>query len=169
MRPLLNEIQNGDEVRRLEPKVMDVLCFLARHAGEVLNKERILNAVWPDTFVTDEVLTNAISQLRKAFNGNPRDSRFIQTIPRRGYRVVAEVTFDQPLNPVAENVYRFRPEPADRDEAGSERLTGVGSQSGLNIPRSRNSAKDPPPNREQQNVDRGTFTQTEQWEGAYRS
>lgn len=70
--PPTNEIRRGEEIRHLEPKVMDVLCYLARHTGEVLTKERLIQAVWPGTFVTDEVLTNAVSQLRKAFEDDPR-------------------------------------------------------------------------------------------------
>ncbi len=50
VRPSLNEIQNGGDVRHLEPKVMDVLCYMAGRAGEVLTKERLIQGVWPDDF-----------------------------------------------------------------------------------------------------------------------
>jgi DNA-binding winged helix-turn-helix (wHTH) protein len=70
---------------------MEVLVYLAQHPDEVLPKERIIRAVWPDTFVTDEVLTNAISELRKAFGDDAKNPQFIQTLPRRGYRLIVEV------------------------------------------------------------------------------
>lgn len=59
-----NEIRRREEIRHLEPKVMDVLWYLPRHAGEVLTKERLIQAVWPETFVGDEVLTSAPRKLR---------------------------------------------------------------------------------------------------------
>ena len=53
------------QVFRLEPKVAEVCAHLAERPGEVVRKEELLRAVWPDTFVTDDVLTKAISELRK--------------------------------------------------------------------------------------------------------
>jgi len=76
---------------QIEPKVMEVLVYLAEHAGIVLPKERILQAVWPDTSVTEDVLVHAVVQLRKAFGDNAREPRFIQTVPKRGYRLLAPV------------------------------------------------------------------------------
>ena len=93
--PALNEVQNGGEVRHLELKVMDVLCYLARHSGEVLTKERLIQAIWPDTFVTDDALKYAIVSLRKALEDDARDPRYICTIPRRGYQLVAVVQFPE--------------------------------------------------------------------------
>src|SRR5262249_45407299 len=81
---------NGSSFR-LEPKVMEVLMCLAHHPGELVPKEHLLHTVWPDTFVTDDVLTRSISELRRVFEDDAKDSRFIQTIPRRGYRLVAPV------------------------------------------------------------------------------
>src|ERR1700751_4857459 len=82
--------QNGKK-RQLEPKVMEVLVCLAHHPGETLPKEHILQTVWPDTFVSDDVLVRCISEIRRAFEDNAREPRFIQTIPKRGYRLVAPV------------------------------------------------------------------------------
>jgi TolB-like protein len=70
---------------------MQVLVLLAAHAGQVVAKERLIQTVWPDTFVTDDVLTRAISELRRVFGDDARDSRFIQTIPKSGYRLIAPV------------------------------------------------------------------------------
>ncbi len=78
--------RDGDSVH-LEPKTMDVLLCLAERRGEVVSKEEILAAVWPKIFVSEHVLTHAIWQLRQVF----ADADFIQTVPRRGYRLAAEV------------------------------------------------------------------------------
>lgn len=70
---------------------MRVLVYLAEHSGEVLPKERVLRAVWADTFVTEDVLTRAVSELRKVFEDNSRQPRVLQTIPKSGYRLIAPV------------------------------------------------------------------------------
>jgi DNA-binding winged helix-turn-helix (wHTH) protein/TolB-like protein/Tfp pilus assembly protein PilF len=92
VQPKVGTITKGDHEVSLEPKVMEVLVYLARHTDDVLPKERIIQAVWGDTFVTDEVLTNAISELRRAFGDDAKDPHIIQTLPRRGYRLIAKVT-----------------------------------------------------------------------------
>jgi serine/threonine-protein kinase len=76
---------------RIEPKAMRVLVYLAEHAGEVVEKEKVVQEVWEGAFVTDEVLTNAIWELRKALGDDSKSAQFIQTIPRKGYRLIAPV------------------------------------------------------------------------------
>jgi TolB-like protein/Tfp pilus assembly protein PilF len=90
--PDLNSITRANKKTSVEPKVIEVLAYLADHAGEVLSKNQILKAVWPDTFVSDEVLRYSISELRKAFNDDAKNPTIIQTIARRGYRLIAEVS-----------------------------------------------------------------------------
>lgn len=93
IQPQLNCIVTPDgKTVKLEPKVMEVFVFLSRHAPEVQSKERILRAVWADTFVTEDVLTGAISDLRKALGDDPKNPRFIQTVPKKGYRLIAGVS-----------------------------------------------------------------------------
>jgi len=70
---------------------MEVLVCLAAQAGASVPKEELLKSVWPDTFVTDDGLIRAISELRKVFQDDARESRVIQTIPKRGYRLVLPV------------------------------------------------------------------------------
>lgn len=89
--PDVGKLGRGEEWVQLELKAMDLLVYLAEHPGEVLGKERLIRAVWPGTFVTDEVLSNAIWQLRKALGDDSRNPRYIETLPRRGYRLVAPV------------------------------------------------------------------------------
>jgi TolB-like protein/DNA-binding winged helix-turn-helix (wHTH) protein/tetratricopeptide (TPR) repeat protein len=91
VQPRLNTISGNGKTAHLEPKAMQVLVYLAEHAGDVMAKERIIQAVWADTFVTDDVLTRSISELRKAFEDDPHEPRFIQTIPKGGYRLIAPV------------------------------------------------------------------------------
>jgi TolB-like protein/DNA-binding winged helix-turn-helix (wHTH) protein/Tfp pilus assembly protein PilF len=91
VQPKLNTISGNGKTVHLEPKAMQVLVYLAEHAGDVMAKERIIQAVWADTFVTDDVLTRSISELRKAFEDDPHEPRFIQTIPKGGYRLIAPV------------------------------------------------------------------------------
>ncbi len=88
----LNLVSNGDKALEIEPKVMDVLFYLAEHAGEVISKNEIIRAIWLDTCVSEEVLTYSIFEIRRTFADDARNPRFIQTIPRRGYRLIAPVT-----------------------------------------------------------------------------
>ncbi len=91
VKPSLNAISRNGTTVHLEPKVMEVLVCLAQHAGEALPKEKLFQTVWPDTFVTDDVLKRCIAELRRVFEDNVRDPHIIQTIPKRGYRLVAPV------------------------------------------------------------------------------
>lgn len=87
----LNAITHDGVTIHLEPKVMQVLVCLAQHPGELLSKEKLLQTVWPDTFVSEDVLKRSISELRRVFEDDAREPRIIQTIPKRGYRLIAHV------------------------------------------------------------------------------
>ncbi len=91
VQPRLNSITSGGSVRRLEPKVMQVLVHLAARPGEVVSKEELIREVWPNTFVSDDALLRCISELRKAFDDDPKHPRSIQTISKRGYRLIAQL------------------------------------------------------------------------------
>ena len=99
--PDLNRITREDKVIPVEPKVLNVLVCLAERPGAVFTKKEILRAVWSDTHVSEEVLAYSISALRRAFGDDPRDSHIIETISRRGYRLIAKVTAapDRPILP----------------------------------------------------------------------
>ena len=92
--PSLNRVTGPAGTARLEPKVMQVLVCLAAHAGDVVVKDRLMRTVWPDTFVSDDVLTRCISELRRVLADNPRASHVIETIPKSGYRLIAGVSSD---------------------------------------------------------------------------
>ncbi len=91
VQPALVRIEEGDVHRRLEPKVMDVLLALAEAPGQVRSKQELLDTVWADTFVADGVLLRSISELRRAFDDDVKAPRFIETIPKRGYRLIAPI------------------------------------------------------------------------------
>lgn len=89
--PKLNTLSSNGKVIRVEPKVMQVLICLAE-TGDVVSKQTLMRTVWADTFVTDDVLTRSISELRKAFADDPKNPQYIQTIPKGGYRLIATIT-----------------------------------------------------------------------------
>ena len=79
---------------------MELLLCLARHPGQSVAKEQLVQSVWPDTFVSDDAIKRCISDLRRAFQDDAREPRIIETIPKRGYRLVAPV---EPANGTAQS------------------------------------------------------------------
>jgi DNA-binding winged helix-turn-helix (wHTH) protein/predicted ATPase len=96
-----------DVVVPLRPKSFDVLRYLAQHPGKLITKDELLDAVWPDTTVTDTVLKVSIREIREALKDDPGAPRFIETSHRRGYRFIAEIKqpdhHDEPPFPRPEN------------------------------------------------------------------
>src|SRR6185436_14460817 len=92
VKPDQNSLTQPDKAVRIEPKLMSLLTYLSEHAGEALSKEQILQAVWEEKFISDEVLTVSIHELRKALGDDAKSPRFIKTLPRTGYRFVAPVS-----------------------------------------------------------------------------
>jgi DNA-binding winged helix-turn-helix (wHTH) protein/tetratricopeptide (TPR) repeat protein len=86
--PSLNRIDGPDGPVQLEPKVMEVLAFLAGRQGEVVSKEDLMREVWEGRFVSDDVVWRSIGELRRALGDETRKA-VIQTIPKRGYRLIA--------------------------------------------------------------------------------
>jgi DNA-binding winged helix-turn-helix (wHTH) protein/Tfp pilus assembly protein PilF/TolB-like protein len=74
----------------LEPKVLDTLLALVENRGQLVEKEALIKRVWPDTFVEEGNLTRNIHQLRKVLGKNSNGGEYIETVPKRGYRFVAE-------------------------------------------------------------------------------
>jgi DNA-binding winged helix-turn-helix (wHTH) protein len=97
IQPQINSVEKEGKTWHLEPKVMQVLLQLASHPNEVLSKDRLLEAVWHNTFVGDDVLVRCISEIRYVFGDDPKSSRVIQTIPKGGYRMIATVTAEVPV------------------------------------------------------------------------
>jgi DNA-binding winged helix-turn-helix (wHTH) protein len=83
-------LRDGESIP-LTPKVFDTLLLLIENRGQALEKQELLRKLWPDTFVDEGNLSQNISILRKALGDNTDEYRYIETIPKRGYRFVAEV------------------------------------------------------------------------------
>lgn len=84
-------LMNGSEQVALTAKAFDTLVYLVRHYGETVSKSELMNAVWADSAVEENNLTQQIAALRRAFGERPNDHRFIVTVPGRGYCFVAEL------------------------------------------------------------------------------
>ncbi len=89
--PPENIILRGDTRIHLEPKAMDVLCHLSQHSDRVVSSEQLLTQCWPETTLGDGVVYKNIAILRKALGEKEHGSRYITTIPKRGYRLHANV------------------------------------------------------------------------------
>jgi Tol biopolymer transport system component/DNA-binding winged helix-turn-helix (wHTH) protein len=88
---------NGQERMHLTPKPLEALIFLVENRGHVVEKQELLEAVWKGTFVTDDTLVHAIREIRRALGDDKDNPRFIQTVPRQGYRFVGAVSFEFPF------------------------------------------------------------------------
>jgi TolB-like protein/DNA-binding winged helix-turn-helix (wHTH) protein len=91
VRPMLGTLEGPGGTAHLEPKVMAVLKCLAERPGEVVTRDQFIERVWGGRIVSDEVLSRCISQLRIRFDDDPHQPRYIQTVPKIGYRLVASV------------------------------------------------------------------------------
>ena len=115
------------EAVRLRPKSFAVLHYLVAHPGRLIPKDELLQAVWPDTAVSEAALTVCLNELRWALGETAQAPRCLQTVHRRGYRFVAPVTVAAP--PAAPPVVPTLPSasPLSRPEASmcpSRRLPG---------------------------------------------
>src|SRR5215216_5431740 len=91
------QLRDGDISIALTPKSFDTLVYLVERAGHLVEKEELMKAVWPDSFVEDGNLSRTIHDLRRALGQDKNGNKFIETIPTKGYRFVAELL---PVEPV---------------------------------------------------------------------
>ncbi len=89
-------LHRDGEIVALSPKIIDLLLYFVARPSVLVTKEELFKALWPDVAVTDNALTQAVSELRQALGDDPAKPRFIQTVARRGYRFIAAVTPDLP-------------------------------------------------------------------------
>jgi len=94
VQPQINTIEKEGQSWHLEPKVMRVLVYLAFNRDKVCSKDKLIDAVWRDTFVGDDALIRCISEIRYVFGDDARSPQIIQTIPKAGYRLIAAVNMD---------------------------------------------------------------------------
>jgi len=90
------ELRGPEGVERLEPRVMDLLFMLGERPGEVFAKEEILARLWPEVVVTEDALARAVFKLRKALGDDAKAPRYLETLPKRGYRLVASEVRSSP-------------------------------------------------------------------------
>jgi len=88
LEPAERKLSRNDEVVVLTPKAFDTLVLLVRNSGHLLEKDELIRALWPDSFVEEGNLSNNIFVLRKALGEDPQ---YIETVPKRGYRFVGAV------------------------------------------------------------------------------
>ena len=101
----------GRDVVPLSPKIIDLLLYLAARQSTLVSKDELFAALWPDVAVTDNALTQAVSELRQALGDDPANPVYIQTVARRGYRFIATV---EPISPHADTFAAAVPQkPAD--------------------------------------------------------
>lgn len=89
--PSLGRVSGDNGPVSLEPKTMEVLCFLASRPGEVVSADQLIDVVWKGRPMGDNPVYRCVSQLRKVFGDSSRESGYIETVPKRGYRLVADV------------------------------------------------------------------------------
>src|SRR5579864_9209482 len=111
---------------QVEPKVMEVLVCLARRAGRVVTKDELVREVWEGRFVSDDVVWRSVRELRRALGDEARAPRFIETIPKRGYRLLVPVAEIAEPNGVAAG----REEPAVAGEATTAREARTAARGG---------------------------------------
>ncbi len=87
----LSRLERAGEPITIPPKTFDLLVLLARNTHRVLTKTELMETLWPNTFVEEGNLTQHIYTLRKALGDRPGGKPYIETVPRRGYRLAAEV------------------------------------------------------------------------------
>src|ERR1041384_1189784 len=94
--PEANELRRGAEVQRIEPKAMTVLMLLADQPGRLLTRDELFARAWPGLVVGDEALTQCIIKLRRALGDDARAASYIETVSKRGYRLIAPVGNPRP-------------------------------------------------------------------------
>jgi adenylate cyclase len=97
---MLRVIGDDQAVVRLEPRAMKVLVYLVEHTGKVISRAELEEKIWEGRIVGEDALTNTISKLRRAFADNARHPKIIETLPKTGYRLIADVDWiDVPSGP----------------------------------------------------------------------
>ena len=93
--PVLNQLSGPEGVVELEPQVMDLLVFLAEAQGAVRSKDEIARALWPGASVNEDAISRTVWKLRQALGDDAKSPRYVQTVSRRGYRLLETV---EPVN-----------------------------------------------------------------------
>ena len=108
--PFRLDLHSGELLRNktavpLEPKVFALLAFLVANHGRLVSRQELLDAIWKEAHVTDASLSQAVGALREALEDNPREPRYIATVPRRGYKFIADVAEEKLQRATKDAVY----------------------------------------------------------------
>ena len=125
VKPEDGSLSSSATTGRLEPLLMELLVYLCSRAHQVVPKQDVLDAVWGGRFVSDETVKGSFYQLRKALGDNPRQPRFLETLPKRGYRVLID-----PL-PLAQGTDSGQSEAQELYLKGRQELAGQPSPESL--------------------------------------
>ena len=106
-------VSKNGEVVTLTPRAFDVLTLLMKHAGQAVEKRQLFDEVWGETFVSDNALTKIIKDLRHALHDSADEPRYIETVPKRGYRFIGKLETASPhIRTVTEPSLSAAPQPA---------------------------------------------------------
>ena len=119
-RPAYRVLRNGQALT-LSPKLVDLLLYFVSRPSVLVTKDELFAAIWPDVTVTENALTQAISDLRQALGDEPASPTYIQTVARRGYRFIAPVE----ALPAIESDAPAHAEPAPAGDLGMVRSVAV--------------------------------------------
>ncbi|WP_158266347.1 winged helix-turn-helix domain-containing protein [Allosphingosinicella deserti] len=121
--PAANELWRGDERRRLEHRAARTLELLCRRRGQVVSHEEILAEVWSGRVISANSVPVVLRDIRKALGDDAREPRFIETVAKRGYRLLPEVTAPEAVAP--ETLVMSRPRPQRRKRLLATLLAAV--------------------------------------------
>jgi Tol biopolymer transport system component/DNA-binding winged helix-turn-helix (wHTH) protein len=119
--------RNGDRVH-LTSKPLETLIFLVENRGRTIDKQTLLDVVWKDTFVTDDNLVQAVREIRRALGDDKENPRFVQTVPRHGYRFICDVTVGSP------DAEQVEPQTHSRSDGGTQSLPNAAFKSATHEP-----------------------------------
>ena len=87
-------VEKGGKSVTLKPRDFDVLIYLIKNRGRVVEKQELFDQIWKDTFVSDNALTRVIKEIRHALGDTADHPKYIETVPRRGYRFIGSIRED---------------------------------------------------------------------------
>lgn len=102
-------IRDGEQERHIEPLVMNVFVVLASHSGGVVTRNQLVDAVWEGRPQSDEVITRCISSLRRSLGDDAKTPQYIETLQKRGYRVMQRVRLPDATEPEQRGAFGLRP------------------------------------------------------------
>lgn len=119
-----NQIRRDERTVKLEPRAMEVLLCLSQNPGQVVSREHLEETVWTDRIVTQDSISTAVNKLRKAFEDSSREPQYIETVAKRGYRLIAPITPTEPS--IASQQQGATPYPAKQNVTNKNKYIVIG-------------------------------------------